>query len=201
MLGGVALTNKLTDCPAIPPSLLDECGLTSSEVATALGAGTSSSDVVCELTRSLDQSDVCVLRLSADAVAFLKFTDVNAQRRRLRKSDDKWRITVASFENEYAFYAAEMSTSEVSPVSGRMHMSRPGNLLNMMPQAVKRENEDASKCAQWLQFQLCSFTRAPHSCDICSSLQPEFSFLGLCCCGAYVANRSLIVPGLHCLSI
>lgn len=54
--------------------------------------------------RSLDNSDVCVLRTPRGDTAFAKCADVAALMTRFEKTGEKWRISLRSFKNELALY-------------------------------------------------------------------------------------------------
>ena len=68
--------------------------------------------VACDDATKLEQSDVSVIDVALEdgegnnkpLQLLLKNVDVLDQKARINKSEEKWRISVQSFENEYNFY-------------------------------------------------------------------------------------------------
>lgn len=83
--------------------------LTREGLEEALGRPISS--IACDATKPLEQSDITVLTLvwndedAKEVKVILKHVDVQSQRARIEKSDEKWRISLRSFANEYLFYS------------------------------------------------------------------------------------------------
>jgi hypothetical protein len=83
--------------------------LTREGLEDALGRPISS--IACDATKPLEQSDITVLTLvwsgedAKEVKVILKHVDVQSQRARISKSDEKWRISLRSFANEYLFYS------------------------------------------------------------------------------------------------
>lgn len=61
----------------------------------------------------LEQSDVSVINVVLEGdegyQLLLKNVDVLDQKARIKKTEEKWRISVQSFENEYNFYKLKSS--------------------------------------------------------------------------------------------
>lgn len=57
--------------------------------------------------KKLDQSDIAIIKVTnntSSSTLLLKHVDVVDQKARITKTEEKWRISVQSFENEYNFY-------------------------------------------------------------------------------------------------